>query len=154
MTRSRPRDGLDGQHLRGTMAQISSTSPQNRPVLVEILAYAPTQFFHCQHCEVIWQEAGAGKRMHREQLESSIPQDLQKEYADLSDWVHEAVESYGGRVVFQVIDAASMEGFLKSVRYGLRRFPAFIIDGKEKHSGTDLRQAKRLIDARVESVSR
>lgn len=135
------------------MAQTDFTSAQQKPILVEILAYAPTQFYHCQHCEVIWQEVGAGKGIHQEQLESSIPQELQKEYSDLSDWVREAVETYGGRVVFKIIDAASLEGFLKSLRYGVRRFPAFVIDGKDKHSGPDMQQAKRLIDARVSSVS-
>jgi hypothetical protein len=64
--------------------------------------------------------------------------------------VRETVETYGGRVVFKIIDAASMEGFLKSVRYGVRRYPAFVIDGKEKHSGTDFDRAKRLIDDRLE----
>jgi hypothetical protein len=135
------------------MAQSNSSSVQTKPILVEILAYAPTQFFHCQHCEFIWQQIGAGKPVHQEQLGSSIPQDLQQEYADLSNWVRETVETYCGRVVFKVIDAASMEGFLKSIRYGVRRFPAFVIDGKGKHSGTDFAQAKRLIDVRVQSVS-
>lgn len=132
------------------MAQSDPTPVQKKPILVQILAYAPTQFFHCQHCEVVWQQVGAGEGIHKEQLESSIPQDLQKEYADLSDWVRETVETYGGRVVFKIIDAASMEGFLKSVRYGVHRYPAFVIDGKEKHSGTDFDQAKRLIDNRLE----
>jgi hypothetical protein len=134
------------------MAQSNSNSVQKNPILVEILAYAPTQFFHCQHCEVVWHQVGAGERIHQEQLETSIPQDLQKEYNDLSDWVRITVETYGGRVIFKVIDAASVEGFLKSVRYGLRRYPAFVVDGKEKHSGMDFDQAKRLIDDRLKSM--
>jgi hypothetical protein len=125
---------------------------QPKPVLVEILAYAPTQFFHCQHCELIWQQAGAGARLHQEQLESSLPSDIQKEYADLSTWVRETVETYGGRVVFKVIDAASMEGLLKSVRYGARHYPAFVVDGGAKYIGTDFNQAKNLIDVRVSSL--
>jgi hypothetical protein len=136
------------------MAQSNSASVQTKPILVEILAYAPTQFFHCQHCEVIWDQVGAGERIHRERLEFSIPQDLQEEYADLSNWVRETVETYAGLVVFQVIDAASMEGFIKSARYGVRRFPAFVFDGKEKYTGTDLSQAKRLIEDRVQSLSK
>ncbi len=128
----------------------SGTNPgQPKPLLVEILAYAPTQFFHCQHCEFIWQQTGAGARLHQEQLESSIPPDLQKEYADLSEWVRSTVESYEGRVVFKVVDVASMEGLIKSVRYGARRYPAFVVDGREKYIGTDFNQAKTLIDRQV-----
>jgi hypothetical protein len=133
------------------MAQSDRIPIQTKPILVEILTYAPTQFFHCQHCEFIWHEAGAGERIHQEQLESSIPPDLQKEYADLSDWVREAIESYGGRVVFKIVDAASMEGLMKSVRYGARRYPAFVVDGKEKYIGTNFEEAKDLIEQRVQS---
>ncbi len=133
------------------MAQPAQTSTEQKPILVEILAYAPTQFFHCQHCELVWQQAGAGARLHQEQLESSLPQDIQKEYADLSNWVRETVETYAGRVVFKVIDAASLEGLLKSVRYGARRYPAFVIAGRDKYIGTDFGQAQRLIDLHVQS---
>ena len=133
------------------MAQSTQTSTKQKPVLVEILAYAPTQFFHCQHCELVWEQAGAGARLHQEQLESSLPQDIRQEYANLSNWVRETVETYGGRVVFQVIDVASLEGLLKSVRYGARRYPAFVVDGQDKYVGTDFGQVQRLIDRRVNS---
>ncbi len=135
------------------MGQSSIISTEQKPILVQILAYAPTQFFHCQHCELVWQQAGVGARMHQEQLDSSIPQDLLKEYANLSNWVRAAVESYGGRVVFKIVDAASMEGLLKTVRYGARRYPAFIVDGQAKYIGTDFDQAKHLIDERIKSLA-
>lgn len=135
------------------MQELASASTQKKPILVEILAYAPTQFYHCQHCEVVWQPVGAGERFHQEQLETSIPEDLQREYSDLSNWVRDSVEIYGGRVVFKVIDAASVEGFLKSVRYGVRRFPTFVVDGKDKHTGTDMVRVKQLIDGRVKSIT-
>ncbi len=128
------------------MAQSGPTPSTYKPILVEILAYAPTQFFHCQHCEIVWQQAGAGERFHQEQLESSLPQEMQKEYADLSAWVLDTVETYGGRVVFKIVDAASFEGLLKSVRYGTRRFPAFVIAGHDKYTGTDFNQARQLIE--------
>ncbi len=136
------------------MAQSGTTPIEQKPILVEILAYAPTQFFHCQHCEFVWQQAGMGARMHQEQLESSIPQDLQKEYANLSAWVRSTVETYSGRVVFKVIDVASMEGLIKSVRYNARRYPAFIVDHQAKYIGTDFDQAKHLIDERIKTFER
>ncbi len=131
------------------MAHSARSTAPDKPILVEILTYAPTQFFHCQHCEFVWHEAGVGENIHREQLQSSIPQDLQKEYADLSNWVRETVETYGGRVVFKIIDVASMEGLLKSVRYGARRYPAFIVEKRDKYIGGDLARAKQLIDSHL-----
>ncbi len=76
----------------------------SKPVLVEVIAYAPTAFYHCQHCELIWQQADVSGVFHQEQLESSIPEDLKQDYQHLSDWVRNTVEIYGGRVAFKVID--------------------------------------------------
>ncbi len=119
-----------------------------KPLMVEVIAYAPTQYFHCQHCEVLFQEADVQgvKKFHADALETSMPAEMMQEYRDLSDWVLNAVERYGGRVVFKVIDAASMEGLLKSVRYGIHKYPAVVINGKEKMTGADFKRAESLID--------
>lgn len=119
-----------------------------KPLMVEVIAYAPTQFYHCMHCEVLFQEADVKgvKKFHADTLETSMPADMMQDYRNLSDWVLKSVERFGGRVVFKVIDAASIEGLLKSVRYGVRKYPAVVIDGKAKQTGTDFRQADALID--------
>src|SRR5262245_19344355 len=62
---------------------------QDKPLLIEIIAYAPTAFYHCTHCEVAWREMGKSNRVHEEQLESSLPEDLAREYQIVSDWVKE-----------------------------------------------------------------
>ncbi len=134
----------------------SSGQPRTeyKPLLVEVLAYAPTQFFHCQHCELVWQQAGASatQEFHKETLASSLPPEMQKEYADLSAWVLQTVETYGGRVLFKIIDAASFEGLLKSARYGTRRYPAFVVGGKGKYIGTNFDQARHVIDQQLEAT--
>ncbi len=136
------------------MANSSNPTVEAEPVLVEILAYAPTQFFHCQHCELIWQQVGAGAAFHQEQLDASIPDELKKEYSTLSTWVRETVNLYNGRVMFKIIDAASAEGLWKSVRYGTRRYPAFIIAGKEKYVGMDLNHVRRRIENWLTEMAR
>jgi hypothetical protein len=119
-----------------------------KPLMVEVIAYAPTQFYHCMHCEVVFKEAEVEgvKKFHDDAVETSMPPEMLNEYRHLSDWVLNAVERYGGKVVFKVIDAASMEGLLKSVRYGVRNYPAVVINGKEKQIGTDFKKAESLID--------
>ena len=104
---------------------------------IEILAYAPTEFYHCQHCEVVWGHLGLGERLHREQRSSALPEDLQTEYAAISDWVRHAFDRYQDRLTVKVIDAASIEGLLKSIRHRARRFPAFIINGSDRIIGFD-----------------
>jgi hypothetical protein len=123
---------------------------QQKPIRVEVLAYAPTAFFHCRHCEVFWQQTGTGRALRQEQLEASLPEDLMREYQQLSDWVMQMADTYGSRLQFKVIDAASLEGWFKSLRYRVRRYPAVIVDGKTKFLGPDLERASELIRQSVE----
>ena len=47
-----------------------------KTLLVEIIAYAPTAFYHCTHCEVAWRASGMTNAFHDEQVRSSLPGDL------------------------------------------------------------------------------
>ncbi len=124
----------------------------DRPLRVEIIAYAPTAFYHCQHCELVWNQTGFSKGVHEEQLQSGLPEDLQREYAVVSDWARQLFARYCDRVVIQVIDAASLEGVWKSLRYGLHHYPAVIVDGTDKSIGTDFSPADASIARRLASV--
>lgn len=109
---------------------------ETKPLLVEIIAYAPTAFYHCTHCEVAWREMGASNRIHEEQMESSLPEDLIHEYQTVSDWVQEIFRVHCDRIIVKVIDAASLEGFYKSLKYNARRYPAVIVDQKTRFMGS------------------
>jgi hypothetical protein len=115
-------------------------------VRIEVIAYAPTAFYHCQHCELTLQVIGFGERIRREQLARALPEDLIHDYQALSDWARALTEYYCGRVVVKVIDAASVEGFWKSLRYQLRRYPVVIVEGKEKCAWTDRAAVGHLIE--------
>jgi len=108
----------------------------SKPLLVEIIAYAPTAFYHCTHCEVAWREMGKSNRAHEEQMSSSLPEDLMQEYQVVSDWVREMFRVHCDRIVLKVIDAASIEGFYKSLKYNARRYPAVIVNGKSRFMGS------------------
>ena len=110
----------------------------SEPLLVEIIAYAPTAFYHCTHCEVAWREIGATNRIHEEQVESSLPEDLLQEYQVVSDWVKELFRVHCDRVVLKVIDAASLEGVYKSLKYNARRYPAVVVNGKSRFIGRQM----------------
>ena len=110
----------------------------SKPLLVEIIAYAPTAYYHCTHCEVAWREMGADNRIHEEQMESSLPEDLMKEYQAVSDWVQEIFRVHCDAILLKVIDAASVEGFYKSLRYNTRRYPAVIVNRKTRFLGSEM----------------
>jgi len=118
------------------------------PLLVEIIAYAPTAFYHCTHCEVAWREMGADNRIHDEQMESSLPEDLAREYQTVSDWVKEIFRVHCDRIVVKIIDAASIEGVFKALKYNARRYPAVIIDKKTRFLGS------QSLDSAAQEISR
>lgn len=113
----------------------------SKPLLVEIIAYAPTAFYHCTHCEVAWREMGATNRIHEEQIESSLPEDLIQEYQTVSDWVKEMFRVHCDAIILKVIDAASIEGFYKSLKYNARRYPAVIVNGTTRFLGSQMLSA-------------
>jgi hypothetical protein len=120
-----------------------------RPLKVEILAYAPTAFFQCQHCEVVMSEAGLGRRVRQDQLQDGLPGDLQRELALVMDWAARVLATHGQRVEVEVIDAASVRGLWKSLRHRLWRYPAVVVGGRERFRGTNLVAAEGAVAERL-----
>ena len=117
-----------------------------QPLTVEILTYAPTEFFHCTHCDVVFQPVGIGQKIHAEQREANLPDDLRREFVALSDWVRALTERYPGQIQFKIVDAASLEGVYKSLRYRARKLPVVIIDGKDIIAGSNYDRASQLVE--------
>ena len=119
------------------------------PVDVQVVAYAPTGFYHCQHCELTFQQVGLGRKVHGDQLRAGLPEDLQAQFHAVCDWVGALAARYGSQVRLNVTDAASLEGFWKSLRYRVRTYPAIIVAGREKYLGTDFRDAEAAVERHV-----
>ena len=111
-------------------------------VTVKVITYAPTMFTHCQHCEVAFGEVGLGERIRREEAASALPEELALDFARLSDWVRTIVNRHGPRIHVKVIDAASIEGVLASLRHRAWRQPAVIVDGEPVVIGNDYTAAE------------
>jgi hypothetical protein len=115
------------------------------PLTVEIITYAPTEFFQCTHCEVVYHHVGVGQKIHAEQREANLPDDLKAEFSRLSAWVEQLAERHPDRIQFKLVDVASLEGFYKTLRYGLRSFPVVVVGGTEKIVG-DLEAVSRAVE--------
>ncbi|HEX6511037.1 MAG TPA: hypothetical protein VF157_01975 [Chloroflexota bacterium] len=125
---------------------MSTRAGTDNEVQIEIISYAPTEFFHCQHCEMVWGNLDLGQKLHAEQRETLLPPDLQAQYAAIDEWAAQAMERYGGRLRFKLVDAVSIEGFLKSLRHRSRKFPVFVINGSERLSGFDRHALDEALD--------
>jgi hypothetical protein len=120
-------------------------------VQVEVLTYAPTEFYHCLHCEIVWQDVGLGQRVRAEQRNAGLPSDLQAEYQAISDWAARAHQQYAQRLQVKVVDVASIEGVIKAIRHRVPRFPAFIVDGHERIIGFDRERLDAALAERLDS---
>jgi hypothetical protein len=104
------------------------------------------------HCEVVWREIGFAEKFHHEQAANALPSDIALEYQSMSDWVHKLFQIYSERVTVKVIDAASAEGFWKTLRYGLRGYPAVVVDGRARFTGADFKAADEEIARLLQNV--
>ena len=77
-------------------------------------------------------------------------QDLAHEFQVVSDWVHGLLERHGSRLRIDVLDAASIQGVLASVRHRVGRYPAVVLDGHDTWTGLDFSAVDAAIDRKVE----
>ncbi len=130
----------------------SSEGSRMRPVRVELITYAPAAFFHCQHCELTFDRVGVGEQLRRDQARSALPDDLLQDYQALSDCVHDLLARHGGDLQVRVIDAASVEGVWKSVRHGVYRYSAIVIEGGERRAGIDVETLRSAVERQLTAI--
>jgi len=77
------------------------------------------------------------------------PQDLLEEHQQLSTLVVELINRFREGIIIHVIDPQSLSGIFKSIKYRVRKYPAFIINGKELILGWD----RAALDSAIEAGS-
>jgi hypothetical protein len=121
-----------------------------RPISLEIVTRVLTTFDHCRHCEIFFDEAGLDKKFHQKEA-NEYPPDLKEEFAKLSDWIRELTRLYKHRLLIRLIDAQSFLGIYKSLRHRIRKYPTFIVEGKETYAGWDKNQLEGLLDKHIKA---
>jgi hypothetical protein len=91
---------------------------------------------------------GLRQKVQRELLETGLPEDLKREFHALSEWAHTVPAKFGDRVRVRLVDAVSLEGFVKSLLGRFWRYPAFRVRG-ERYVGTDFSRVDELISSQL-----
>ena len=91
----------------------------------------PTLFAHCQHCMQVMHATGMAP--YSEQLEG-YPEDVKKQYFQLSEIAQKLKTEFDGRVVFDPVDSASPQGVWLSIRHRILKTPCILIQGKKLFS--------------------
>jgi hypothetical protein len=116
-----------------------------KPVYVEVITKVLTTYDHCYRCELIFDQVGINRKFHHRD-DNEYPEQAKKEFLRLSDWIRELAKLYKHRILIRVIDAQSPMGILKSLWHRAWKYPAFIVEGRDKYVGWDAQRLVALID--------
>jgi hypothetical protein len=105
-------------------------------IRLDVIAHTFQGIALCSACELVMADAGVGESPTERALEQ-YPREWQEEYQRLSDWVYELAGRYGDQILVKVIDPQSPEGLFKSLRYRVRRYPTWVVNGKKRVVGWD-----------------
>ena len=122
-----------------------------KPILLEIVTKVITSFDQCRRCKILFDQAGFDQKFHQKEMDE-YPPDLKEEYTKLSDWIRELNRLYKHRLSIKLIDVQSPLGIYKSLRYRIRTYPTFIVEGKETYAGWDKSQLESLLDKYIKNA--
>lgn len=119
-------------------------APRDRPVLLEVLAVMPADLVHCSGCEQLLNLAGMGRAVH-EGMAAEYPPQILEEAHRLATWLQELAARYPGRLQIRVLDPQSPAGLGCCLKHGVRRTPAFVVEGRHRVVGWDRERLERAL---------
>ncbi len=117
---------------------------RGRGIRLEVITHIPTAFRHCMRCEQLM-DAAIGAAVRREMIEE-YPAEFLEDFDRLLSWIDELADRFGPRLQVRVVDPQSPEGLWKSIRYRVRRYPTFIVEGRHRIVGWDKEALHRALD--------
>jgi hypothetical protein len=80
----------------------------------------------------------------RERTLDEFPSEWQEDFRRLSALILDLATRYGDRLLIRLWDPRSLQGLFKSIRYGVRRYPTFVVAGR-KVAGWDVAQVEQAL---------
>ncbi len=106
------------------------------PLEVDVITLVPEGWGMCLTCEMLIAQAEMVESPYERGMEE-YPPELREEFSRLSELVLDLAARYGDSVLFRILDPRSLQGLWKSLRYGVRRYPTFVVGKREKVTGLD-----------------
>jgi hypothetical protein len=73
---------------------------------------------------------GTGMEPYSEQLDE-YPEDIKKQYFELSDIAQKLKKEFNGAVFFDAIDSVSLLGVWKTIKHRILKTPCVLVEGKK-----------------------
>ena len=70
-----------------------------------------------------------------QEIQAAYPPEILEEAERLATWLQELTARYGEQLHVRIVDPQSAEGFFKSLRYWIRRYPAFVVNRRKRVTG-------------------
>jgi hypothetical protein len=121
-------------------------------VQLDILAFLPGSFASCPNCELWLKHTGVRAEVNQEHR-ADFPPELLEESDRLAEWIGQVAQRYGRTIRIRVMDPQSVQGLWKSLRHGIHRYPAFIINGRLTYIGWDRDQLEALLEQAIRQVT-
>jgi hypothetical protein len=115
-------------------------------VHVDVVSPLPEGWGICLSCEMLMARANLDQAPHERGLDE-YPPEWQEEFQHLSDVILDLSTRYQDSILIQIWDPRSLQGLMKSIRYWVRRYPTFIVEGQNKVSGWNVEQLEQHIVA-------
>jgi hypothetical protein len=116
------------------------------PIQIDVFYPVPEGWGMCTTCEMMMAQAELGQAPQERGLEE-YPPEWKEEFQRLTNTIFALADHYQDQVQIRVWDPRSLQGMLKSIRYGVRRYPTFIVDGNTKVTGWDIDKLEQHIQA-------
>ncbi len=118
-----------------------------QPILVDAVLPLPEGWGVCLTCESMIAQADMDCGPYQRGLDE-YPPDWQAEFECFSDAIIDLSLRYADSIFIRIWDPRSLQGLFKAIRYGIHRYPSFIINGKKKIVGLKIPQIEEaLLDA-------
>jgi hypothetical protein len=117
-----------------------------QPIKVDVIAPLPEGWGLCVTCEAFLAQADLDKSPQDRSLEA-FPPDWMEEFSKLSEVVLELSRKFGDEILIRLFDPRSVQGMVKCVRHGVRKYPAFLVQGQQKVVGLNIEQIEQVIQA-------
>lgn len=114
------------------------------PIHLDVISPIPEGWGICLSCEMLMARANLDQAPYERGLDE-YPPEWQDEFQRLSDMVYSLAGRYGNNILIRIWDPRSLQGLVKSIRYGVRRYPTFIVQGQDKIAGWDTEKLEQYI---------
>lgn len=104
----------------------------------------------CNPCELMMSQASIGQSPEARGLDE-YPPELIEEFKHLSFAIYSLADHFQDQVQIKIWDPHSLQGLWKCIRYGVRRYPTFLIGGQVKLAGLDPANLERSVQSVLES---